>query len=630
MCGISGIIHTDAHKPVSPELLQTLNNALTHRGPDDEGYFLDSNVGLGSRRLSIIDLQSGHMPVHNEDNTLWLTYNGEIYNFMELRENLMKKGHRFYTNTDTEVIVHLYEEKGEACLEDLHGMFAFALYDKKQQKLFLARDRFGEKPLYYAFTNNTFYFASELKALLKIPELKKDIDPAALSAYLFFEYVPSPLCIIQGIHKLEPASFLTFKNGSLEKKTYWKPRFSEMSSLPASRKQEQDCEEQILTLLSRSIKNQLTSDVPLGIFLSGGVDSSSLVALASQLPLSSKLKTFSIGFSEASFDESAYSKKVASLFSTEHVHETFSVKTLLDILPDVIKGMDEPFADSSFLPTYLLSKFARKHVTVALGGDGGDELFLGYPTFLAHRLHDRARFVPRPAWNLLRRMAGFLPVSFDYMSTGFKIKQFLRGAGENTVSRNQSWLSAFLPGEQTQLFRDETQPKGNIMNVVHDSLRGISLKDSIDTANYLTLRHYMADDILFKTDRASMLHSLEMRAPFLDVHFSQYTLSLPHHLKLRGNVSKYIFKKALRKYLPDDILHRSKQGFAPPVAHWLHKELKGLQEDVFSKKNIEQEGLFRHDYVRKLFNEHAQKRNNHRKPLWALLMFELWRKEHLG
>lgn len=631
MCGISGIIHADTQKPVSAELLKTLNNALFHRGPDDEGYFLDGNVGMGSRRLSIIDLKSGHMPIHNEDKTVWIVFNGEIYNFLELRENLLKKGHVFYTQTDTEVIVHLYEEKKEECLQDLHGMFAFALYDKKQKKLFLARDRFGEKPLYYTLSNRTFYFASELKALLKIPELKKEIDMDALQAYLFFEYVPSPFSIIKGVQKLEPASFLLYKDGNLHKKTYWTPVFHDAAEKKVIR-EEEHCEN-IMRLLSQSVRRQMISDVPIGVFLSGGVDSSTLAALASEIPSSAKLKTFSIGFREKSYDESDYAKLAVRHLGTEHYEDTFSVKTLLDILPQAIRGMDEPFADSSFLPTYLLSQFARKHVTVALGGEGGDELFHGYPTFMASRLAAKMKRMPRAFMNLAKQLARLFPISYDYMSLDFKLKQLFRGVHEKDAGlQAQLWLASFLPSEQGKLFLNKNNRGENppYLALLSDTFGKTPLYEDMDKVNFLYLRFYLAEDLLFKVDRASMQHSLEVRAPFLDVPFAQYALGMPHDLKLRGKITKYIFKKTMREKLPPEILTREKQGFAPPVAQWLASELKGTLHDVFDAPRMSREGLFNHAYVSRLMTEHANKKENHRKLLWTLLVFELWKKEHIS
>lgn len=631
MCGISGVLYRDKEKPVPVSVLQAMNTALVHRGPDDEGFFMEGNIGIGSRRLSIIDLQSGHMPIHNEDKTVWLVFNGEIYNFKELRENLIKKGHVFYTKTDTEVIVHLYEEKKEECLEDLHGMFAFALYDKKRELLFLARDRFGEKPLYYAATPDGLYFASELKAMLKIPEIKKEIDREALKSYLFFEYVPSPFSIIKGVQKCEPATYLLYKDGRLHKKTYWTPTFHIAGDKKAVR-EEEHCEN-IMRLLSQSVRRQMISDVPIGVFLSGGVDSSALAALAAEIPSSAKLKTFSIGFREKSYDESEYAKRVARHLGTEHYEDTFSVKTLLDILPQAICGMDEPFADSSFLPTYLLSQFARKHVTVALGGEGGDELFHGYPTFMASRIAAKMKRMPRPLMNLAKQLTRLLPVSYDYMSLDFKLKQLFRGVHEKDAGlQAQLWLAAFLPSEQEKLFSDKNYHGVNppYLALLSDSLRKAPLYDDMDKVNFLYLRFYLAEDLLFKVDRASMQHSLEVRAPFLDVPFAQYALGMPHDLKLRGRITKYIFKKTMREKLPPEILTRGKQGFAPPVAQWLASELRDTLHDVFDAPRMNREGLFNHGYISRLVAEHVNKKENHRKLLWTLLVFELWKKEHVS
>ncbi|MCX5686714.1 MAG: asparagine synthase (glutamine-hydrolyzing), partial [Candidatus Omnitrophica bacterium] len=435
MCGICGYIHLDKSKRPNEAVLKNMMETLRKRGPDDEGVYLKDNVALGHRRLSIIDLETGHQPMSNEDGSITIVYNGEVYNFPELKDVLAKKGHVFNTHSDTEVVIHAYEEYGETCVKYFNGMFAFAIWDSRKNILFLARDRFGKKPLYYAVFDNQFIFGSELKALLKHPSVRKHIDVGALGQYLAYEYVPSPYSIFKNINKLEPASTLTLKNGRIKTDHYWDLAFRRMDKFDPL-----EAEERLLKLLKESVRKRLISDVPLGVFLSGGIDSSSVVAMMAELVDPKSIKTFSIGFKERSFDESSDARRVAEYFGTDHREEILSPDTMLDIFPDILDLLDEPFADSSIIPTYLVSKFTRQHVKVALGGDGGDELFLGYPSFLAHKINGYLNLVPAAVKKIpLKILARMTSASTEYMSTNFKARRFLRGLDFPEDVRHQVW-----------------------------------------------------------------------------------------------------------------------------------------------------------------------------------------------
>jgi len=632
MCGIAGMICAKGFR-LDERVLSDMTDALQHRGPDDGGTHVirhsDLQIGLGHRRLSIIDLSAaGHQPMTNEDGTLWITYNGEIYNFREVREGLIAQGHTFSSQSDTEVILHGYEQYGFEILNKLNGMFAFALWDDRQRALFLARDRYGKKPLYYHCSRGGVIFASELKSLLRHPDIKKEIDPKSLSRYLLHEYVPVPHSMIRDVAKMPPGHYGIWTAGAtLSIAPYWQIRFDGTSedSLP----DQAELERQLVERLKRSVERRLVSDVPLGVFLSGGVDSSSIVALMAELMPADRIKTFAIGFEEASFDESFYAKKVAGLFGTDHHEKVFTPAMMLETLPKVWDFLDEPLADASILPTYLLAKFTREHVTVALGGDGGDEIFAGYDPFVAHRVAGLYQAIP--AWvrdGLLNPLFRALPVSTKNMSFDFRIKQFLKGLPHPPAVRNQVWLGAFDTEEQKKLFTpgclsllDGDDPYAEIQ----ESCRGMDFRDDLDRIIYLYSRHYLGEDILTKVDRASMAVSLEVRAPYLDVEFAEHVNRLPSRFKLRGLTRKYLLKKSLERKLPNDILYRKKKGFGIPLAKWLKGELKPILLDVFSPTRIKAEGLFDPGAIEILLRDHFSGQKDNRKPIWTLLMFEMWK-----
>ena len=624
MCGICGIAQRHGH--VDHGALERMAATLRHRGPDDDGFYVSpadrgAACGLGFRRLSIIDVDGGHQPIPNEDESAWVMCNGEIYNFRELRAWLEARGHKFRTACDTEVIVHLWEERGPKLVDDLNGMFALAVWDERKRSLFLARDRMGKKPLYYADLEETLLFASEPKALLEHPACPRDLDAAALSQYLAFEYVPAPASMFAGIRKLPAGHRLLWRDGRASVERYWSIEFDE-----APERNEDEWAAELVDRLRESIRLRLVSDVPLGVFLSGGIDSSAVVALMAELVEPASIKTFSIGFEEASFDESAHARRVASFFGTDHHEEVLTERRMVELVEPVFAQLDEPLADASLVPTRLLSAFARQHVTVALGGDGGDELFAGYPTFQAH-LAARWYRVPRVVHErLVLPAAARLPVSTANFSLDFKIKRFLRGITEPAEVRDQLWLGSFSPAEQRSLLLGE--PDGDAFAPLAAGTQ-VRERDLVHRLVAQYLRLYLEGDILVKVDRASMAESLEVRAPFLDYTFVSFVNSMPSQLKLRRLTTKAILKQAMRDILPADILERPKKGFGIPVADWLKSELRDLMLTHLSPARVRAQGLFDPSVVEELVRSHLSGRRDNRKQLWTLLVFQLWHEQWL-
>src|SRR3989344_6541711 len=519
MCGIAGFSGKG-----NREVLEKMTRTLSYRGPDGEGYYFDEKlgIGLGHRRLAIIDVGGGAQPIFNEDQSVAVIFNGEIYNFLELRKDLESR-HKFLTYSDTEVIAHLYEEDGERIFEKINGMFAIAMYDARRQKLVLARDRLGKKPLYWGIFNNTLIFGSEPKAISAHPLFKKKIDLESLNQYFALDYVPTPRSIWKGVFKLEPASYLVWQNGKIRKTAFWKPNF-ETKNL--------SFEESVKELDSRvneSVRRRLVSDVPLGIFLSGGIDSSA-IAYYAQKNSSAPIKTFSIAFNEESFDESVYAKKVSAFLRTDHYEERFSAKDLLAIMPKVSQLSDEPLADPSILPAYLLSRFARQEVTVALGGDGGDELFAGYPTFQAEKIANFLEILPKFLWKpMLKKIAGVIPVNDSNFSLDFKLLKFIDGFEVPKAYRHQRWLGSFGRQERSELFAKEAWDYLEDKNEYESADRYIEEAKNSEPGNallYSYLRTYLMDGVLVRVDRASMFNSLEVRAPFLDYRLVDFVNSL--------------------------------------------------------------------------------------------------------
>ena len=629
MCGICGVAGGDPTE--GGELVARMCAALVHRGPDDEGSIQLDGVTLGMRRLSIIDIEGGRQPIHNEDSTVWVVQNGEIYNHLELRALLESAGHEFATQSDTEVIVHGYEEWGEAMVERLNGMFAFAVLDRRRQRVLLARDRMGIKPLHYAVDGHRLVFASELKALLCDPALRKDIDPVALDEYLALEFVPSPRSIVRGISKLPPAHTLEWWLGSGIHRLhrYWAPTLGEDGEGARGPSLDERCEE-LRGVLRESVRKELISDVPLGVFLSGGIDSSAVTAMMSQL--GGDVKSFSVGFAERSFDESRYAREVAHHLGTDHHEISLEPSMLLDLIPQLPTLLDEPLGDASIIPTYLLSAFTRRHVKVALGGDGGDELFAGYPTLQAHRLAGYYNRAPRLLRaGLIEPVVRRLPVSRDNLSFDFRAKRFVSGAGHPVPERHSRWMGSFAAEERTAVLsadvRDRLAGSGHVRV---SELDGAQPRDPLNQVLLIDMRLYLENDILVKLDRASMMASLEGRVPLLNNDFVEYATRLPLDLKLRGLRSKFLLKRALRGLLPDRILNRPKKGFGIPVAQWFRGPLKEQMLSVLSPERIAGKGLFDGAAVTALVRDHLSGRRDNRKQLWTLFVFELWHDGYLS
>jgi len=629
MCGIVGFITFKARDIPDDGLLRQMRESLSHRGPDDRGEYvrpIDDGgpfVYLGHRRLSIIDLGGGHQPLSNEDGTVWVVFNGEIYNFRDLRGELEARGHQFQTHSDTEVIVHSYEEYGEECFRRFNGMFGIGIWDERRGRLVLARDRMGKKPLYYCLTNETFIFASELKAILTYPDFRRKVNPLSLMKYLFYEFVPSPHTIFDEAKKLPSASYLILRSGSVEVIEYWSPfslgRMRESIS-------ESEAEVRMMELLKRAVRRRLISDVPLGVFLSGGIDSSAITALA-QNEVSGKVKTFSIGFEDPSFDESKYASLVSKFLRTEHYEQRMTPSDLLHIVPNLPDILDEPMADASILPTYLLSKFTRGHVTVALGGDGGDELFAGYPTYLAHKLafqYERFLGNLHPIFTFL---GDLLPVSDDNISFDFKVKRFLSGIRYPDSIRNSVWLGSFSFPDIENVISPEMKGQFNPNRLVEEISsyeKRLDPKDRTTVLQYLDLKLYLQESILVKVDRASMACSLEVRAPFLDHELVEFVMGLPAELKLKRFTSKYVLKKAMKPFLPKEVIERKKKGFGVPIAKWVKGPLRELFEELLLPDRIRREGFLNPDYVTTLLQDHLMNKKDNRKQLWTLLVWELW------
>ncbi len=626
MCGIAGWANLDPDTPPmfgDEVILNSMCERMWHRGPDSEGLWLGTGVALGMRRLAIIDLETGEQPVWNEDKSVVAVMNGEIYNFQELRKGLEERGHKFVSKSDTEVIPHLYDELGEAFLDVLNGMFSIALWDTKLKKLILARDRFGEKPLYYGIFDDKLFFASEPKALLTHPKISPKINLEALQHYLSYDYVPAPLSIYEGIYKLPAAHRLVWENGKVKTIRYWRLSFNKSQRRPSVNEASNNLRE----LLSESVKSRLISDVPLGVLLSGGIDSSSIAAFAVKHS-KEKVKTFSIGFEEDSFDESKYAREVARHLGTEHFEDRLSVDSARKLISEIGQWLDEPLSDGSLLPTFLLSRFVRQHVTVALGGDGGDEIFAGYPMYYGHKMARVYDTIPKFVRSgVIKPIVNNLAVSTDNLSFDYKARRFISSAEYDRIERHHSWFGSFSSEEKEELLTDNVQfatKNLDIYELAKDLLVNCNAEDEIEQMQYLDMNLYLAEDILTKVDRASMAVSLEVRAPFLDHNVAEYAASLPSEYKLKGSVSKYILKKAVNGLLPKSITKRPKKGFGIPIGKWLKGTLNPLMHDLLSPDRLIIQDFFDYEYVQKLMREHEQGVANHYKQLWTLLVFQLW------
>jgi asparagine synthase (glutamine-hydrolysing) len=624
MCGIAGYFYPASEPPKDAAgLLKKMTGALAHRGPDAEGYCHEPGLGLGHRRLKIIDLETGEQPMTSSDGRYTIIFNGEIYNFREIRARLESRGRKFRTHSDTESLLQLFEEKGAACLPELEGMFAFAIWDRKRRALTAAVDAFGKKPLYYAAVKGGTAFASEPGALLHHPDLSRTPDPKSLLKYLAFEYVPAPDTIWTGVRKLRGGTALEISaEAGVRMFRYTRPFGPAVYA-----KTEAGWVAEAQELFREAVKKRLVSDVPLGVFLSGGIDSTAVLAEMRAIDPGRKIKTFTIGFEEASFDESAHARRAADFFSTEHVEEKLTLGSMLKEHEAILARLDEPLADASFIPTFLLSRLTRRHVTVALGGDGGDELFGGYPTFEAARL---AQSIDRWApWTkgLIGRAAGALPVSMKNLSLDFKAKQFTKGLSHSPRQRSQVWLGAFDPAEIANLMAPGTVSAEDILGVYRgiDEVLGDPREDSRDELQEFYFRFYLEGDILVKTDRASMANSLETRSPLLDDRLVGTVRRIPAATRFGDGSPKYLFKKMMRGRLPAGIIDRPKKGFGIPIAGWIRQELKEEFQATLGPERIAKGGWFRPEVVTGLLNEHLAGKRDNRKQLWTLYVLEKWR-----
>ena len=620
MCGIAGIVRND-RSDVDQALLARMCAAIRHRGPDDDGFYVNGPVGLGMRRLAIIDLKSGQQPIHNQDRTAWIVFNGEIYNYRELRDKLEKLGHTFYTNSDTEAIIHAYDQYGADCPKHLRGMFAFAIWDERTQELFLARDRVGKKPLLYAQVNGQFIFGSEFSALLLHPDIGRDIDIEALHHYLSFMCVPAPLTAYQAIRKLEPGHSLRWRRGEIEIERYWQPDFSKKIDIS-----EEEAGERAIEILRDAVKVRLMSEVPLGAFLSGGIDSSAVVALMSA-ESSVPVKTFSIGFEEQDFSELHHARRVAEHVGADH-HEFVVRPDALEVLPILVEHYGEPYADSSAIPTYYVARETRKHVTVALNGDGGDESFAGYERYAAMRLAERYHRIPAVLRETVVRQAiELLPSSETKRGRVRDVKRFIQAASLPKVERYLRWVSVFDAKAKQDLysenFRQQTQSV-SATNMLESWFARANGSGIVDAALLTDIMTYLPNDLLVKVDIATMANSLEARSPFLDHQVIEFAASLPERFKLRGLTTKYLLKRMLKKLLPAENLERRKMGFGVPIGHWFRGQLQPFLRETLLAEAALKRGLFQPETVKRLVEQHTRGERDYSHQLWTLLMLELW------
>ncbi len=610
MCGIAGFIDVERSRDNAEQLIDRMCQVIRHRGPDDQGVWVGDGAALGMRRLSIIDLAGGHQPIFNEDQSILVVLNGEIYNYRELQKELQERGHHFRTNSDTEAIVHAYEEYGDDCVKQLRGMFTFAIWDRNRQRLLAARDRFGKKPLNYYWDGQRLIFGSEIKSILEAG-IPREVNHFALDEYLVYRCVPAPNTLFKGVMKLPPAHILVYENGQISTKCYW-----ELPFRPTCKDDEATAIERTRALLKDAVEVRLMSEVPLGAFLSGGIDSSIVVGLMSSM-MSQPVKTFSIGFEEDDFTELPYARQVAQHFGTDH-HEFFVRPELISVLPQLVWAYDEPFSDASMLPTYYVSKLAREHVTVVLTGDGGDEIFGGYTPYRREWLISR---IPP----ILRSLLGF---GSRFMPDGMRGKNRLGSLTRDLPTRVVQSQMLFAANRRPSMYSPEYFAQVRDHNPYErlvGEFRAVSDLDVTAQQQYVDVRRYLADDILVKVDKASMFNSLETRAPMLDQYLVEYVASLPWAIRTRHGVLKYLLKKAAADLLPAEILTRGKKGFGVPIKHWFRGDLNGYAYELLLSPRAQQRGIFNAEFVRNLLQAHARTTLvNHSSAIWALLCLELW------
>ncbi len=631
MCGICGIFNLALEPATHRERIDAMSARLVHRGPDSDGKFELPHLALAIRRLSIIDLETGNQPLSNETGSVTLVFNGEIYNYRELRHDLLQRGHRFRTHSDGEVIAHLYEEQGPECVRELNGMFAIALWDEGAERLVLARDRAGEKPLFYWLRGDTLVFASEIKSLFEYPGIGRAIDPEAVAQYFFYGYFPSPRSVFAEIRKLPAAHRMVIEGGQVRVEPFW--RLQEHLRPPGksgvSRGEEKALVQELRVRVRDAAISRLVSDVPLGLFLSGGVDSSTLVALMSELT-PGNINTFSVAFPEKAFNEESYAALVARRFNTRHHVLVADEPKLREGLAILAGHLDEPLADPAIIPTFLISRFARNHIKVALSGEGSDELFGGYPMHIGARLAEHYLRLPGGLRRqLFQRLQPLFPVSSSAVPMGLYLRRFLTHVEKEPALRHQIWFGMFGPDELENLFAPEFQraasPSGQILCPLDHVRQGAQFENALAEVLYLDFRLYLEDDLLVKIDRASMACSLELRTPYLDHRLIEFAFGLPASLKVRHLRLKYLLKEAVSRWLPHRIVYRQKRGFSVPISQWMRRELRPLLDETLREEKLRNGGIFNGRYVRRLLDEHWSGRADHRRTLWPLFCFQLWR-----
>jgi asparagine synthase (glutamine-hydrolysing) len=621
MCGIVGFVNAGS-RAASRETLERMNRCIVHRGPDEDGFFVHENVALAMRRLAIIDLAGGQQPIYNQEKSSVIVFNGEIYNFQELKKDLEARGHAFETHCDTEVIVHAYDEYGADCVSHLRGMFAFAIWDFRDRSLFIARDRIGKKPLLYAHqANGDLVFGSEFTAVLAHPSVTREVDYEAIDNYLSYLCVPAPLTAFKQIRKLEPGHWLRWKDGKIETRRYWKPDFSKKIKIS-----EEEAVGETTRVLREATEMRLISEVPLGAFLSGGVDSSVVVALMAQASRT-PVKTFSIGFEEQDYSELKYAKRVAEHLGAEY-NEFIVRPNALEILPTLVEHYGEPYADPSAIPTYYVSRETRRYVTVALNGDGGDESFVGYERHVAMKFAETYHKLPRPVRRyLIEPSITAIPSPTNFRNRFVRFQRFLRAASMPKAERYFLWLSTFDGDAKRELYTEDLKNKTATANPLEFFARYISHsngKGIIDTVLLTDLMNYLPNDLLVKVDIASMANSLEARSPFLDHKVIEFAASLPENVKQQGKDTKSLLKKVAARLVPPEVVYRPKMGFGVPLKYWLGNELQGFTREVLLSQKATRRGLFDAKTVERLIDEQKRDAKDNSWKIWTLLMLELW------
>ena len=619
MCGIFGFLINNQNHNIN-NLINKMSNSILHRGPDSQGSYIGNKFVLGINRLQIIDLITGDQPIESFNKKNIIVFNGEIYNYLELREELISKGYFFKTKTDTEVVVNIFQEYGIDGFAKLNGMFSFAILNKDEESIIIVRDRFGIKPLYYYYDNNSFVFGSEIKSILKYPNINKKINLDSIDFYMTMENIPAPFTIYENIKKLEAGCFIQFKKNNLECKRWYNYQINPK----IKNYNENEVLEKTKYLIQQAVNRASVSDVPIGTFLSGGIDSSLITYYLSKIS-NSQINTFSMGFNEKSFDESNNARQISKHLDTNHFELILDPKTIIDSLDKIYSNIDEPFADPSLIPTYYLSKFTSQHIKVAISGDGGDEIFGGYPTYLARNI---ASFVPKNFSNFINFFINKIPSNFNYLSFDYKLKKFFNNIDIDPDIRHLYWLGSFNHRQKKELYKDELLKLKLSKNIfekyIIEYMNKSNLVQNWERSLYLDSRFYLSDNNLAKTDMASMLNSLEVRVPFLDNDLTEYISKLPISLKYKGLKSKYLLRKINKEFLPKHIANLPKKGFGVPIAKWINKDLKTIICDTLLSDDLIKLNYFNNDYIKKIIDNHWNKKNNNRKEIWTIYCFAVW------